>query len=90
MSADQGSIPIHLIEDAARILSHAVSEVVPPQAQKHLFNAQRELLLAVAITIEHNASRMSTAPVKAPHSRRSPRKGGAVADKNRPTKIDIS
>ncbi len=50
--------PGRIFEEAG----HLFSEIVPPEAQKHLLNAQRELLLAVAITIEHNSSRRVSKP----------------------------
>jgi hypothetical protein len=30
---------------------------VPPEAQVHLLNAQRELLLAVSVTVQHHLDR---------------------------------
>lgn len=60
VTEETGSIsPARLVEEAARLVSTSVSDIVPPQAQIHLLNAQRELLLAVAVTIEHNSSRIS-------------------------------
>jgi len=46
-----------LLEDALRLVGSTISDVVPPEAQVHLLNAQRELLLAIAVIIEHNRSR---------------------------------
>jgi hypothetical protein len=51
-----------LIEDAVRLIVESFTEVVPTEAQLHLLNAQRELLLALAITIDHNASRSLSNP----------------------------
>jgi len=31
-----------------------MNDVVPPEAQVHLVNAQRELLLAIKVTAEHH------------------------------------
>ena len=53
--------PARLMEEASRLVGTSLGDIVPPQAQTHLLNAQRELLLAVAVTIEHNTSR------RAPH-----------------------
>ncbi|HKR98051.1 MAG TPA: hypothetical protein VJU79_00925, partial [Candidatus Dormibacteraeota bacterium] len=52
------TLPIRLLEEAA----HVVSEFVPPAAQKHLLNAQREMLRALTVTIEHNSARNATKP----------------------------
>ena len=68
MTESNWSVPVRLLEDLARSLGHSVSEVVPGEAQLHLLNAQRELLLAVAITIEHNTARRHDEP--APRTRR--------------------
>ena len=50
--------PGRILEEAA----HVFSDIVPPEAQKHLLNAQREVLLAMAITIEHNSTRRPGKP----------------------------
>jgi len=52
------TIPIRLLGEAARLMA----ELVPADAQKHLLAAQRELLLAVALTVEHNSARRVTKP----------------------------
>jgi hypothetical protein len=51
-----------LISEAARLLASSLNEFVPPEAQLHLINAQRELLLAIAVIIEHNSSRTPRHP----------------------------
>jgi hypothetical protein len=51
-----------LIEDAVRLIVESFTEVVPADAQIHLLNAQRELLLALAIILDHNASRSISNP----------------------------
>ncbi len=48
--------------DAARLLASSFSEIVPPEAQLHLLNAQRELLLAIAVIVEHNSGRSPQRP----------------------------
>jgi len=55
--ASSGGVPPNLLEDAIRAIGGALSDVVPPEAQSHLIAAQRELLLAFAVIIEHNTSR---------------------------------
>jgi hypothetical protein len=47
----------NVLDDALRMIGGAVSDLVPPDAQVHLLNAQRELLLALAIILEHNRAR---------------------------------
>jgi hypothetical protein len=46
--------PARFVDDATRILGTSLGDLVPPEAQRHLLNAQRELLLAVAAMIEHH------------------------------------
>ncbi|MHB8719381.1 MAG: hypothetical protein ACYDAC_10895 [Candidatus Dormibacteria bacterium] len=46
-----------LAGEAARLLATSLSEFVPPEAQAHLLAAQRELLLALAVILEHNQAR---------------------------------
>jgi hypothetical protein len=60
-----------LVEVATMIgrrLNTAVQDVVPPEAQAHLLNAQRELLTALFLIYEHQAGVRRPAP---PASRRS-------------------
>jgi hypothetical protein len=64
-----------LLSDAARLLANSLGELVPPEAQLHLLNAQRELLLAIAVIIEHNSGRSprrprARKPASTPASRR--------------------
>ena len=58
---DDGHAP-KLLSDAARLLANSLGELVPPEAQLHLLNAQRELLLAIAVIIEHNSGRTPRRP----------------------------
>lgn len=44
------------LAEATRMVAAQVGDLVPPEAQLHLLNAQRELLLAVAAIVEHNIS----------------------------------
>jgi hypothetical protein len=66
MSATQNG---GLIEDAVRLIVESFTEVVPSDAQLHLLNAQRELLLALAIIIDHNASRSLSNPRATPKTK---------------------
>ena len=43
-----------LVEEASRLLGTSFSDIVPPEAQRHLLIAQRELLLALAAVIDHH------------------------------------
>lgn len=54
-----------LVEVATMIgqrLNAAVKDVVPPEAQVHLLNAQRELLTALFLIYEHQAGVRRPAP----------------------------
>ena len=63
--------PVHLAQSATQLLGQQLGDLIPPEAQRHLANAQRELVLAVMVTIEHNAARTSRTPAPAPRKRRS-------------------
>jgi hypothetical protein len=52
--SEAGAFPTKVLSDAARLLATSLGELVPPEAQLHLLNAQRELLLAITVIIEHN------------------------------------
>lgn len=60
--SDAGVFPPKVLSDAARLLASSLGELVPPEAQLHLLNAQRELLLAIAVIIEHNSGRAPGRP----------------------------
>jgi len=75
---------IELINELGSRVTHVVSDMVPPSAQVHLLNAQRELITAMMLIYENRvatpptgrgASRSSTRP--AAH-RRSPRRVGKI------------
>ncbi|MGH7686662.1 MAG: hypothetical protein ACREN2_07595 [Candidatus Dormibacteria bacterium] len=63
--------PVHLAQSATQLLGQQLGDLIPPEAQKHLANAQRELVLAVMVTIEHNAARTGRTPAPATRKRRS-------------------
>jgi len=75
--------PARLAEEAGHVLGMTLSDVVPPDAQAHLLNAQRELLLALIITVEHNASRVRRQPAKGG------RKRGSASTARRPKRVAI-
>ena len=78
-----GSVsPTRVLGDAARIVAGSISEFVPPEAQVHLLNAQRELLLAVAVIVEHNTGRTP----RRPRGRRSATQPSA---RQRPARVEI-
>ena len=73
--SEAGAFPAKVLSDAARLLAGSVTELVPVEAQQHLLNAQRELLLAIALIIEHNAGRTprnprARRPARTPATRR--------------------
>jgi len=74
-----------LIEVAALVggrLNTAVKDVIPPEAQAHLLNAQRELLTAVFLIYEHQVGgRRSGPPV--------PRRRARTTRKPRVQRIDV-
>jgi len=59
---DSGAFPTKVLSAAARLLATSLGELVPQEAQLHLLNAQRELLLAIAVIIEHNSGRTPRRP----------------------------
>ena len=76
--------PGRLAQTAGQLLGLGFSDIVPPEAQKHLFNAQRELLLAAMVTIEHNTSRGTRAPASRGRKRRS-----APKRTRQPSRVEI-
>ncbi|HEY8952417.1 MAG TPA: hypothetical protein VIP78_07650 [Candidatus Dormibacteraeota bacterium] len=75
---------IELINELGSRVTHVVSDMVPPAAQVHLLNAQRELITALMLIYENRVatppttrggSRSSSHP---PARRRSPRRVGKI------------
>jgi hypothetical protein len=60
--SDDGVSPSKVLSEAAHLLATSLGEIVPPEAQLHLLNAQRELLLAIVVVIEHNSGRTPRRP----------------------------
>jgi hypothetical protein len=50
---------IELVNELGSRVSHLLSDMVPPAAQVHLLNAQRELITALMLIYEH---RVTTTP----------------------------
>lgn len=74
--------PGKVVSDVMRLLASSLNDFVPPEAQLHLLNAQRELLLALAVIIEHNSTRTPRRP------RGGARAPGAAA-KRRPKRVEL-
>jgi hypothetical protein len=78
--------PARLVDEASRMLGTSLGELVPPEAQRHLLIAQRELLLAVAAIIEHHTQQ--------PASSESPSRGrkrstGGTERSRRPSRVEL-
>ena len=58
MSRD-GERVIEMVNELGSRVGHLLSDMVPPAAQVHLLNAQRELITALMLMYEH---RVSAAP----------------------------
>ena len=71
---------IELINELGSRVTHVVSDMVPPSAQVHLLNAQRELITALMLIYENRVSAVPSSRAKATPSsqrtarRRSPRR----------------
>jgi hypothetical protein len=86
MSRD-GERLIETVNELGSRVAHLLSDMVPPAAQVHLLNAQRELITALMLIYEHRAAgtpggRRKGAPVtgarRAPARRRSPKRSGKI------------
>jgi hypothetical protein len=66
--------PCRLLGEAGQLMGSTVNELLPPDAQIHLLNAQRELLLAVKVTVEHH---------------RRHREAADAAERRRPVRVEI-
>jgi hypothetical protein len=84
MSRD-GERLIELVSELGTRVSHLLTDMVPPAAQVHLLNAQRELITALMLIYEH---RVTTPPGARPRRgaasaarqprRRTPRRVGKI------------
>jgi hypothetical protein len=59
-------------------LNSALKDVIPPEAQVHLLNAQRELLTAVFLIYEHQVGARRSAVTRSPARRRATSRGARV------------
>jgi hypothetical protein len=71
-----GERMIELVNDLASRAGHLVSDMVPPSAQVHLLNAQRELITALMLIYEHRVGGPSSGAAR-------PRAGSTPASKRR-------
>jgi hypothetical protein len=83
--------PARFVDEASRVLGTSLGDLVPPEAQRHLLNAQRELLLAVAAMIEHHTQ---TAPppepsAKGARGRGAKRTRGDTGRSRRPAPVEL-
>ena len=88
MSRD-GEHVIELINELGSRVGHLLSDMVPPRAQVHLLNAQRELITALMLIYEHRVTATpggrgratSNAPRgsrRAPARKRAPKRVGKI------------
>ena len=77
---------IELVNELASRVSHLLSDMVPPAAQVHLLNAQRELITALMLIYEHRvttdptgrARRAAPGARKSSQRRRTPARSGKI------------
>ncbi|MDQ6877113.1 MAG: hypothetical protein M3082_05340 [Candidatus Dormibacteraeota bacterium] len=75
---------IELLNELGSRVTHVVSDMVPPSAQVHLLNAQRELITALMLIYENRGAAAPSSRAKARPSsrqgarRRSPRRVGKI------------
>ncbi|HZK74493.1 MAG TPA: hypothetical protein VFD88_10875 [Clostridia bacterium] len=76
---------IELINELGSRVTHVVSDMVPPSAQVHLLNAQRELITALMLIYENRVTtappgrtRRAAASSSGTARRRSPRRVGKI------------
>jgi hypothetical protein len=81
--------PTRLVDDAARILGTSLGDLVPPEAQRHLLIAQRELLLAVAAIIERHTQTPPTPEPKTSARRGGKRTRAAGVRSRRPSRVEL-
>jgi hypothetical protein len=83
--------PAKLVDDAARLVGSSLGDLVPPAAQRHLFNAQRELLLAVAALIEHHmqSSDEPEAPAEGAKGRSGKKTRAGTGRSRRPARVEL-
>ena len=78
---------IELINELGSRVTHVVSDMVPPSAQVHLLNAQRELITALMLIYENRVA--STPPARTGSTRSSARPAPRRRSPRRVGKIPI-
>jgi hypothetical protein len=83
--------PARFVDDASRILGTSLGDLVPPEAQRHLLNAQRELLLAVAAMIEHHTQHAPAGepPTTGTRGKGAKRTRGETGRSRRPSPVEL-
>ena len=76
---------VELVSELGSRVGHALSDMVPPAAQVHLLNAQRELITALMLIYEHRtatgpggARRPRSPGRRTPARRRAARRTGKI------------
>ena len=87
MSRD-GERVIEMVNELGSRVGHLLSDMVPPAAQVHLLNAQRELITALMLIYEHRVSATpggrgasaagTRGARRAPARRRAPKRVGKI------------
>jgi len=77
MSRD-GERLIELVNELGSRVSHVLTDMVPPAAQVHLLNAQRELITALMLIYENRVTTTTPGP-----TRRSSTSGRRAASRRR-------
>jgi hypothetical protein len=77
---------IELAGELGRRVNGALRDVIPPEAQDHLFKAQKELLTALFLIYEHQVTRR---PNEVPAARSAPRSRARARPGDRVQRIDI-
>jgi hypothetical protein len=84
MSRD-GERLIELVSELGGRISHLLTDMVPPAAQVHLLNAQRELITALMLIYENRVtaptgrrSRRGAGPTTSTGRKRTPRRVGKI------------
>ncbi len=79
---------LHFATELTARLGGAVKDMIPPEAQYHLLNAQREMLTALFLIYEHQAGGRRPPEVPGPRPRRRAARKPPGAGR-RLSKIDI-
>ncbi len=80
--------PTRLMDEAGKLLGTSFGDLVPPDAQRHLLVAQRELLLAVAAMIEHHTSHQEPESDVTPSDGRKRSRSGTGRSR-RPSRVEL-